>query len=379
MTATSLTLSTEGLSRVPVSGSRSDFEFIVGEATYRCPSVIADFLSPVIADLHSMNETISHFVIDTKNSQSDFNSFFGLAHELPVIVTESNREFLESVCKELLNAELYEKITKAVGGELSVANVASRVKCLKEFGGNYKEEIEFLASHFHEISSSDIENLNFEIFAEVIGRPGLKVEDEDCLYDLISRRIPSDSRFFELFALIRMEFVWMAKLIEYIDLVENSFDCFTVSHWKSLRSRLILPVNPRGRNGRIATREFQPNPSSPLSGIIAHLTTRFGGNVHDKDLVRVTPDREWDSSATWAAKNIVDLGSDSCFCSANAPNQSIRFDFQSRRVKPTHYTIRSNEREPNVYHLKNWAIEGSSDGNSWIEVDCRSGLGRGLR
>jgi hypothetical protein len=101
------------------------------------------------------------------------------------------------------------------------------------------------------------------------------------------------------------------------------------------------------------------------------MTTRFCGNVHDKDIVKVTADQAWDSSEDWTAKNIVDLDTMSPFCSANKPNQLICFDFQSRRVKPTHYTLPSNKREPDVYHLKNWVVEGSRDGSSWIEIDRR--------
>jgi hypothetical protein len=179
MNEASLTLSTKGLSHVPVRDWRNNFEFIVGEAIYRCPSVIEDFLSQKISDLHSMDDTISRFVIATKDSKSDFKFFLGLGRGQPVIVTESNRMFFESICKEFSNVELYQKMTKAVGGELSVANIVSQANCLKEIGSNYEEETEFLASHFCEISRSDIDDIDFNMVGEAIGYPGLKVEDED--------------------------------------------------------------------------------------------------------------------------------------------------------------------------------------------------------
>jgi hypothetical protein len=53
MTA-SFQLSSTRLANVPIEESRNDFEFIVGDTTYRCPSFIADFLSPRMAALHTI-------------------------------------------------------------------------------------------------------------------------------------------------------------------------------------------------------------------------------------------------------------------------------------------------------------------------------------
>jgi hypothetical protein len=112
-------------------------------------------------------------------------------------------------------------------------------------------------------------------------------------------------------------------------------------------------------------------PSSPLSGIINHLTSRFCGNVHDRCIVNITANRPYNDSPSNAAKNVADLGTDSVFHSVNEPNQSICFDFKAMQIRPTHYSIRMYSAAPNQYHLKNWVIEGSVDGNSWIEIDRR--------
>jgi hypothetical protein len=41
------------------------------------------------------------------------------------------------------------------------------------------------------------------------------------------------------------------------------------------------------------------------------------------------------------------------------------------QIRPTHYSIRTCSAGPNSYHLKNWVIEGSVDGNLWLEIDRR--------
>jgi hypothetical protein len=110
-------------------------------------------------------------------------------------------------------------------------------------------------------------------------------------------------------------------------------------------------------------------PSSPLCGIINHLTSGLGGNVDDRNVVNITANRVYDSSGRYAAKNVTYFESDSGFVSANEPNQSICFDFKILRIEPTHYTIRTPNGDQNDCHLKNWVIEGSIDGTSWTEID----------
>jgi hypothetical protein len=120
---------------------------------------------------------------------------------------------------------------------------------------------------------------------------------------------------------------------------------------------------------QITTLSFQP--SSPLSGIIAHLTSQFSGNIHDRGVVTITANRPISNYPSYAAKNVADLGTDSYFRSANEPNQWICFDFKAMKIRPTHYSVRTCSGGPNTIHLKNWVIEGSADGTSWNEIDRR--------
>jgi E3 ubiquitin-protein ligase HECTD1 len=40
------------------------------------------------------------------------------------------------------------------------------------------------------------------------------------------------------------------------------------------------------------------------------------------------------------------------------------------RIKLTHYSIRTR-RDYNGHHLRDWILEGSNDGLSWVELDRR--------
>ena len=109
-------------------------------------------------------------------------------------------------------------------------------------------------------------------------------------------------------------------------------------------------------------------PIDPLNGIIAQLTSEYGGNIHVKKVIECTA-----SSYSGSARNVVDLGTDSFFGSDMEPNQWIRYDFKDRRVSPTSYSIRSADHS----FPKSWVFEVSNDGSegSWETVDCRNDNG----
>jgi hypothetical protein len=71
-------ISASGLANIPQSESRNDFEFIVGNARYRCSLFVADFLSPLLCCLHSVDGTVSSIRISTKDSNSQFGEFLSL-------------------------------------------------------------------------------------------------------------------------------------------------------------------------------------------------------------------------------------------------------------------------------------------------------------
>jgi hypothetical protein len=51
------------------------------------------------------------------------------------------------------------------------------------------------------------------------------------------------------------------------------------------------------------------------------------------------------------------------------PNQWLCYAFNGVSVKPTHYSVRTYSRWRE--HMKNWRLEGSNDGNSWVVLDDR--------
>lgn len=99
-----------------------------------------------------------------------------------------------------------------------------------------------------------------------------------------------------------------------------------------------------------------------LNGVIAYLTQKYGGNVHDTGIVAVTACQPWGRP-----KYAVDLDSEFVYISRNKMNSWLCYDFLDNRVIPTSYSMKSiDDRRP-----KSWAFEASNDGSSWTEIDCR--------
>ena len=138
--------------------------------------------------------------------------------------------------------------------------------------------------------------------------------------------------------------------------------------------RATMPQAPRAEAVAPAGSEFGFDASRPwnLDGIIAHLQSECGGNVHKNGAIKVTA-----SSCERSGRepeNAVDLGSDSEFCSKNSRNSWICYDFERRRVTVTSYSIRSYGYGPGYgHHPKSWVLEVSNDGSegSWAVVDSR--------
>jgi hypothetical protein len=131
-------------------------------------------------------------------------------------------------------------------------------------------------------------------------------------------------------------------------------------------------------------RDHEQNIFPPLKGIIRHLKKRYTGNVHDCGAVVVSSSRPMADASYCCAKNVVDLKSSSFFWSAHrniwddiphSKNKWLCYDFRDRKVIPSHYAIRTNSNDIESEHLRNWAVEGSRDGETWVEIDRREDNG----
>jgi hypothetical protein len=134
------------------------------------------------------------------------------------------------------------------------------------------------------------------------------------------------------------------------------------------KSGLPAPVRPVSPAKSLREVEFPLRAAKSVEGIIAYLTHKHGGNVHDKGIVTLTSKSVLNNDSDVALRNAADLTSDSYFNSGIEPGQWICWDFHEMRVRWTHYTIRGTG-----LAMKSWVVESSLDGVNWIEIDRQTG------
>jgi hypothetical protein len=84
-----------------------------------------------------------------------------------------------------------------------------------------------------------------------------------------------------------------------------------------------------GFKPNLITFQAVPAASSLLDGVISYLTTRHCGNVHDHGIVIVFADRVYNGDVCHAARNVVNLKTDSYFF--RRMNQINRLDMISAK------------------------------------------------
>jgi hypothetical protein len=183
--------------------------------------------------------------------------------------------------------------------------------------------------------------------------------------------VEEDDCYLSLFEHVQFEYVSVAVMDRFCSVLDEHLDHLSASMWPGLRRRLVSPVVAKAGGGRYYGLGLLPKEGSPLDGVIAHLTRECGGNVHQKGVVTITGHHYY-ADNTYPAWSAADLTADSVFYSKDEPNQSLTYDFRDRRLRVTHYSIRSRyDGNDDNYYLRSWVIEGSVDDVTWIEVDRR--------
>lgn len=115
------------------------------------------------------------------------------------------------------------------------------------------------------------------------------------------------------------------------------------------------------------------NMTNCFNGIIRYLTQMCHGNVDEKNVVKVTSSTV---SNDRYSKYVVDLDVDKHYFTYDSQQNSwIKFDFKDKKVRPTHYTLRTkSDSGKGGNHFKNLVVEGSNTdwGDEWKILDLRS-------
>jgi hypothetical protein len=368
-----LKLSANGLKNIPPFEPGDVFHFLVGGDTYDCPFVVAAFLSPNVAQLRLIDKTQDELVINARDENRLFESFLllGRGHELSV--SASTATFFGSVCEELGNVELLSMIWDDFGGSLDVRSCISRLRLLRSLDGTRKREVDYLASHFHELSPTDFSQLEVEDLYEILSQDSLKLLSEDCLFEFLCSSFEQSDCYFGLLEFVRFEYLSAEMIDRFAPFSFESFDFLTVSIWHRICERLSLPLIWLQPKSRLVGRPIftkRTGTETPIAGIIDFLTHQCGGNVHDRGVVKITSPT---NGGFFVPKNAADLFSNSLFGESIGPDRWLCYEFVTGTVYLTGYSIRSQYQFGSGWaHLKEWVVETSMEGEDWTIVDQRT-------
>jgi hypothetical protein len=366
MTNLPVWLTSQGLHNILREAHGCDFTFIVAEKQFLCPSFIAEFLSPKISRRRKSDPTLTEFIIDIDDPSDDFSKVLSLGSGLPLQRYELNQEVMTKICCQLGNQELLDAIVPTFHDDLTCHNVLNRLLFLAENHMNYEAELDFAALHFSELQTNKTDQLN-KLSADqlygIISRKSLTIRCEDSLWEFIDNnwtKLMADTSSFLEF--IHFEYLSKSSMFAFCERIADSpFDLLTPNVWKRLSCRLIMPV--------IAPRPV-PLKQDPLSGIIAYLTRKYGEDLHDRGIVRVTI-RDFAPGEVPRMQNVLEFtNTKHIWTGWDHDQQWICWDFGQARLRATHYSIRS---EPFKSHPRDWVLEGLTGISQWTVLDERRG------
>jgi hypothetical protein len=361
-------LSMKGLENTASLGL-NDFALLIGGQQFECSRFEIAFHSPRITTLLRQDPTIDEYEIEIElDSGQEFDgesvtTLLSLSRNASFQLTESTFDLVTQIAKSLGNSELCETLAefRTEGEELMSSNVIDRLTLREFLEVSVSDELDYLSSHFYEIDVNVLRQLSHSDLNKTLRSPQLRICSEDSLLDFV---LHLGTDYFDLFGCLHCEYLSqsrMARLLESISRYEIDDEL-----WGSLCRRLLLSASSeRLPESRFHVEDFPFDSSQPFNGIIAHLSTECGGNVHTNGIVSITAS----SNSHNSCHQVADYDWSEDWYSSNTTHSWIQFDFKTRRILPNCYTIKSDNE--NGYHLLAWSLDGSNDGTSWTMLDRR--------
>jgi hypothetical protein len=132
----------------------------------------------------------------------------------------------------------------------------------------------------------------------------------------------------------------------FLEIIDGSFDLFTIGLWVSICCPLSLSVSLTCRNDRVAesffttARNCPSTEGSQFDGIISYLARKCGGQVGNRGIVSITASRRGNPT-DYPLRNVADFENRTLFCTNSEINSWICYEFKNLRIQLTHYSIHS--------------------------------------
>ena len=365
------------IARVPIQIYDQDFMFVVNGEEFVTSRLVSDLLSPKISNMHLSDPTIDRFTINIEE-KGDFSHILQLVTFNKHNIQSDEFEFFGKIIEHLGN-DNFEILESGDLCKITIDNVFSFIKkhekFQKFFRKNYESEIEFISSHFYEISETHYEELTeveYDTLIHIFNNNNFHIKDEDQLLKFINKIYLQNNESSFLYENVLFTNVSSESISEFLSIFD--FNDMTSLLWSTLSKRLEKKILNKIENisGRYKTniKTFLHQENKELNGIIRYLTEKVGKNIHDSGIITIATNTCHNDHHP---KNLVDLDKNNCYWSGSTcVNAWIRFNFKNMRVKISSYSINTDDRIPGNCHIKNWAVEISDDGENWMLIDEHS-------
>ncbi|OHT15366.1 hypothetical protein TRFO_14114 [Tritrichomonas foetus] len=359
-----ITLNIRGLQRL---NFENNFVFHMGELNLQCSRAQAAFLSKTCYQQFMSDPTIDSFTFQTNNSEI-FLPYLeklinGFSIDLVSIPSDQLNTFRDVLHE--LNSLYLLSLLKSFNETITIDNCISMLEKKAFFMIDYTEDISFISSHFYEIEKERLLSLDIEHLIQIVESPNLRLEDESsfCSF-IIEYNDPLLLSYLEYKALNIQD---LTTLFQHF-----SFSSFEQS-WPSIVSIITeKDISSSFDRSRYQSIKIFYN-DSLFSGVFSYLFNKTGGNPATNNTVEITT-TDWPNNSS-PSYNIIDPTKRNeinwWFGSSNTA--TIIFNLKNYRVKLNGYTLKSHSSSwSNGCFLNSWQIEGSNDGNNWVEVDSKS-------
>ena len=377
-----ISLSVKGLIPVAALATEHNFRFIVGEHTYPCHTLFADFLSPTVAKIHTTDALASEFTLNINDSNHEFRQFITLMHGNSLKVDESNADYIFEVASLLGNQDLQSKVLQYQSSPLSPSNVIDRILQKQSCRVSCTRELTFAAQHFSKVKKAELAKLDVDTLKRILMDKKLVIKTEKSLFKFVAELIGTRGpEYRALLSCVLFENLGVKQMKQFVELITPS-DIDTPM-WENLCHRICAPTLA-DENNCSKKRYKRETPAKhtrtdsdhekrllyngvPFNGIIDYLTRQSGGNVDRTGAVAITASTSGHNQP-W---QVADFGWPEKWMSFNEPDSWIQFDFKKRRVACTKYTIKTANWGPDANHIKSWVLEGSKTGKDWKKLDTQ--------
>ena len=347
------------------------FAFVIGGVKYQCSRVEARLISNRVCRLLETDNTATRLTLDIADDGKKFQSIVQLMNGESIKITPENVAFLEECARQLENDELMREIVDVTleKEEVSATNLVERFHLRDEFHSNCQKESDYAASHFGELPTSVYADISLHNLEAIITNPLLKLDTEDQLFHMILTLMKEHGDTYEvLLRYVQFAFLSPENLSSYLDMVFP--DLIDEYMWQTMRKYLLAFCISRVKytleqEGRHRYEVYSPA-GGPFVGIMANLRENCLGNPHEKGIIEISAS----SSYSGSPYQVVNYGSNSYWYSSSSTDSWIQFDFKSRTVCLSGYSIRTGK-NCNNYHPLSWVIEVSNDKSTWEPVDDR--------